>query len=306
MFQEKERKLKLGFVGKWKAQYSMAVSNKNSMSENTFARFGILLHNLLFMSWSFSAVDSERTPITVPRENLVGKYARVVIYYVAGWTLYSMSRAKTVAREKRKMYFGFVQDNRMERDEANEASLPTSLVERRKRMAKMYASSEYFDFICFIESIFLSNLTLEMMMAYCDGDLIHEIKVHATSSNEVYEKFASLCKLDPELSKDDRSQLLKYILERYSNMRGTYFVKHIKATGSGNIDRVVDGQATRTRVANAVAMSKAVGAAKREERATKNYEGAAKKDTDEEQKIWKEAAESVLNHHDEEVENKSS
>ena len=106
------------------------------------------------MSWSFSAVDLERTPITVPRENLVGKYARVVIYYVAGWTLYSMSRAKTVAREKRKMYFGFVWDERMERDEANKASLPTSLVEIQKGMAKMYASSDYFDFICLMESIF--------------------------------------------------------------------------------------------------------------------------------------------------------
>ena len=89
-------------------------------------------------------------------------------------------------------------------------------------------------------------------------------------------------------------------------MRGAFFVKHIKATGSENINRVVDGQVTRTCVANTVAMPKAVGAAKRDERATKKEDGAAKKEVDEEQIIWKEAGESVLNHHNKEVENQSS
>ena len=287
LFQEKKRERKSDFVKKWKCNYGTAVTNKESMSENTFAMFGVLLHNLLFMSWSFSVADSGRPSVTVPDENLVGKNARVVIYYVAGWTLHSMSHAKTVARDKRKMYFDFVWGNRMSRDQAIEADLPTKLVERRKRMAKMYATNNYFEFICFIESIFLTNLTLDMMMAHCNENLMHEIKVTIMSLSEVHEKFVSLCAIDADLQEDGRSKLLQYIIDRYSNMRGTYFIKHIRATGSGSIDRVVDGQATRTRVANAVALSKAVG--------------ATKKEADAEQKIWKEAGESVLDRHDGEI-----
>jgi len=61
-------------------------------------------------------------------------------------------------------------------DAANEQGLPSSVVERRKRKSKMFCTKGYFEFICFLESIFLANLTLEMMLAYADGDLVYEIK----------------------------------------------------------------------------------------------------------------------------------
>ena len=50
-------------------------------------------------------------------------------------------------------------------------NLPTSLMERRKRRALVYCTREYFYFICVIESIYLANLTLQMMLAYNDGDI---------------------------------------------------------------------------------------------------------------------------------------
>ena len=31
---------------------------------------------------------------------------------------------------------------------------------------------KYFDFVCFVETTFLANLKLKMMMAYNDGDII--------------------------------------------------------------------------------------------------------------------------------------
>jgi hypothetical protein len=55
--------------------------------------------------------------------------------------------------------------------------LPTSLVERRKRRASVYCSRGYFDFVCFIESTYLANLMLKMMMAYNDGDIISKNQV---------------------------------------------------------------------------------------------------------------------------------
>ena len=55
---------------------------------------------------------------------------------------------------------------------AESMDLPTSLGERTKRRASVYCSHKYFDFVCFVESIYLANLKLKMMMAYNDGDII--------------------------------------------------------------------------------------------------------------------------------------
>ena len=65
---------------------------------------------------------------------------------------------------------------------------------------------------------------------------------------------------------------MKYIVDRYTNMRGTYFVKFLKGTGNGSVDRLVDSQATRAKVANAVAHTKAVADAKSKIRLWKNAE----------------------------------
>ena len=55
-------------------------------------------------------------------------------------------------------------------------NLLTSLVEMRKGRASVYCSREYFEFVCFVKSTYLANLTLKMMLAYNDGDIIAKIK----------------------------------------------------------------------------------------------------------------------------------
>ena len=47
-------------------------------------------------------------------------------------------------------------------------------------------------------------------------------------------------------------------------MRGTYFVKHLKDNGNGNlVNKIAVGRATRTKVANTVVCAKAVEDAKK-------------------------------------------
>ena len=46
--------------------------------------------------------------------------------------------------------------------------------------------------------------------------------------------------------------LLTYIVERYANMRGTYFVRHLKGNCGNLIQKLADMQATRTKVAHTV------------------------------------------------------
>jgi hypothetical protein len=52
--------------------------------------------------------------------------------------------------------------------------------------------------------------------------------------------------------------LLTYIVERYANMRGTYFVRHLKGNCGNLIQKLADMQATRTKVAHTVVYARKV------------------------------------------------
>ena len=138
---------------------------------------------------------------------------------------------------------------------AKRMNLPTSLVERRKRRALVFCTRNYFDFLCCIESIFLANLTLKMMLAYSDGDIVTRIKTSILSHNEMRERISFLLGSD---NKADNQHLLTYIIERYANMWGTYFVRHLKGNSGNLIQKLADSQTTRTKVAHAVVYAKKV------------------------------------------------
>ena len=78
-----------------------------------------------------------------------------------------------------------------------------------------------------------------------------------------------------------------YFGARYANMWDTYFAKHLKGTAKSNINLVVDSQATRTRVVNAIAWSKAVTKLKREE-----------PDEEQENQLWENVEYNVMANHD--------
>ena len=72
-------------------------------------------------------------------------------------------------------------------------------------MSKMFSTQQYYDFILFVESTFLENLNLQMMMTYTDGDLVHEIKTRILASDIAIEKFSMLCNVNVTLSQEKKS-----------------------------------------------------------------------------------------------------
>ena len=90
-------------------------------------------------------------------------------------------------------------------------------------------------------------------MAYSNGDSAYAIRHHLSIDKVAFEKFASSRNNDVS-GEDGSRKILGYILERYANMRGTHFVKHIKGTGNSIICKVVDAQSTRARVTNSIAI----------------------------------------------------
>lgn len=51
---------------------------------------------------------------------------------------------------------------------------------------------------------------------------------------------------------------MEYILDRYTNMRGSYFVCHLKMNSSNQIGKLASSQATQAKVASAVVCTKLV------------------------------------------------
>jgi len=115
---------------------------------------------------------------------------------------------------------------------------------------------KYFDLVCFVESTFLANLTLKMMMAYNDGDIISKIKFGIFLHNDSRARF--FC-LSGSNNVDNNHHLLAYIMERYANMQGIYFAKHLKGNNGDQLKKLASCQATRTKVAHAVVYAKTGG-----------------------------------------------
>ena len=285
-FLEKFDKQKAIFISQWMERFVSIGGTSIKLTEHWFRYFGSWLHDILFEEWSYCAMDSEKPSVSIPDECLVGKYARPVIYYVAGWTLHSLSKALTIAQDKRGVYQRFSTNHCLGADEAKDLDLPVSVVQRRKRWANTYPTKVYYEFICFVESVYLDNLTLEMMMAHADGDIIHVIKIKLLNSSIAKDRFAIICNNDNNyepFSDGEMMSLLKYILERYANMRGSYFVKYLKGTTKrSSVDKLVQSQATRTKVVNAAACSKAAEEAKREVSHSN------------EKQLWQDASDSVI------------
>ncbi len=238
---KRAKELKMcAFITDFMKEYDSTGLPPADISSITFGQLGAHLHLALFQAWSDAICDNEKPPIEFPVDCLVGRYALPVVYYVAGWMLYSASKASTIAANNRPVCFTFAASQTIDEGEAKKMNFPTSLVERRKRRALVFCTCGYFDFIRCIESIFLANLMLKMMLAYSNGDIGPRIKMTILSHNEIRESISFLSGSD---NKAENQLLLTYIIERYANMRGIYFVRHFKGSSGNQIQKLADSQA---------------------------------------------------------------
>ena len=63
------------------------------------------------------------------------------------------------------------------------------------------------------------------MVGHPEGNIIQVIKSHLLNSSEVMLKFDGLYG-DGCYSSEEKQLVIKYVMDRYANMRGTYFVKY--------------------------------------------------------------------------------
>jgi hypothetical protein len=121
-----------------------------------------------------------------------------------------------------------------------------------------------------------------MMLAYVDGDIISQIKISILGNERAMERFAAMSGVDFDTCQCQ--QLMAYILERYANMRGTFFVQYLKGNSGDQIKKLAESQPTRTKVANAVVCSQKIAV---------ETGGHPDNDTPEIEALWRSALSSV-------------
>jgi hypothetical protein len=227
-------------------------SDDVDFGQDKAGRLGQYLHKIIYQEWVRTSADGKCPPVQIPGKVKLGKYVWPVIYYVADWTLYSASRALTISLQEIEKYFSFVRRNNTTKEGAEKAKLPIDSVEKRtQRAAKNYASKAYYNFICSVELIYLTKLNIKMMRAYADSDIMDIILGGIMKNKYLANKLCSLC--GDDVGTKEQQQIMKYLMERYANMHGTFFVKCIKNNNpKSSVDTLAERQATRNKVSNAV------------------------------------------------------
>jgi hypothetical protein len=124
----KESKMR-AFVANFMKDYGSTGLPPADISTIFLGWLGAFLHLVLFQVWSEAICNNEKPPRQFLAVCLVGRYALPDIYYIAGWMLYSASKASMIAVDKRPLYFRFADLNFINESAANTMNLPTSLVE---------------------------------------------------------------------------------------------------------------------------------------------------------------------------------
>jgi hypothetical protein len=124
-----------------------------------------------------------------------------------------MSKALTVAVDERQLFFMLfgIEYYKRASSKGNESANISGGEEETEGIGIL--------FLRVVESIFVANLMLTMMLAYNDGNIVAVIKTRILAHEGIKNRFSSLSGCD---NNDDNQLLMGYILERYANMQGMF------------------------------------------------------------------------------------
>jgi hypothetical protein len=118
---DRGRELKLqSFIAEFMEEYNASGLPPPVMSKIGVGHLGRFLHHVLCIC------SQEKPPVELPVDCLMGKHTCPVIYYAAGWMLYCVSKALTLARDRRPLFLDFSNAHSIDEDMAQNLGLPTS------------------------------------------------------------------------------------------------------------------------------------------------------------------------------------
>ena len=102
-------------------------------------------------------------------------YSHQTLYYTTSLLIRRLVCAFAEKKFMKKYFASFSREHSVTLSVAKEKCLPTTLSKRRQLSKLIYSDELFFKFVKYIESIYIDNLTLEMMIAFDDGSLIEQI-----------------------------------------------------------------------------------------------------------------------------------
>jgi hypothetical protein len=185
----------------------------------------------LYTCWTALSHDSQVPEIEIPKTPSVHPYSEEVLYHVAGWVISQLAKTKKqkseLSSERRYQQPRLAEMHSLTKAEAEEAKLPTDLVNDREKESLRRPSAEFYNFITHIETVFMANMSVDMMKGYSSGNLLNAVKVAILDSEMMKAKFSKLCQ--PDFDDDGvKAEVMLYILDKYKHMRGRWFQKGIK------------------------------------------------------------------------------
>jgi hypothetical protein len=201
--------------------------------------------------WTALSHESQVPEIEIPVTPSVHSCSEEVLCHVAGWVISQLAKTKkqksVLSRERRHQQPRLAEMHSLTKAEAEEAKLPTDLVNDREKESLRRPSAEFYNFITHIETAFMANMSVDMMKGYSSGNLLNAVKIAMLDSEMMKDKFSELCPAD--FGDDEvKAQVMLYILDKHKHMWGRWFQKGIKGQTS-ETHGCVNKAATRAGVA---------------------------------------------------------
>ena len=149
-----------------------------------------------------------------------------VIYYVAGWMLFRLTKVRGKAMEPAKDLANF---NRVSvSDTAVLSTLPTKTVDTREvhEGKMMRVSPKFFRFVQIVEAIFTSNLNDNDIVWSHKGHIFQSIKDGTSSSAQVKKVFEDC--LPSTVNEKEATATLEFLLTKCASMRARGYLKKLK------------------------------------------------------------------------------
>lgn len=216
-----------------KEMTTLIQSNGINASEMRFLYNGIALdiEDILHRVWCSYNYTASNPPIVIPSATKrVHKYSQSALYYIAGWIIVGMYDREDVCESVALLRMAeFAACHTITASQAKNDMLPTDTLDARETMhLRRLPSKAFYNFVGFLECIYMHNMNVEMMMAYSAGYLLSAIRKIVRYDETVKECFIGLLRvlLPPEEDSVESSkmsdEMMEFVIRKYAKMRGRW------------------------------------------------------------------------------------
>ena len=211
-----------------------------------------LIDSILTKEFRFGFSDQARLELEIPKHfdeagdllfpTPINALVEQTLYYITGYLLKAMKshgsrqKANTTVKAAFDM---FVATHEISHSDAKAAKLPVRLILLKSDGSLHYPSNELYRLVCYMEHAYHSLLTLKNIIVLGSDILaiVDNLIQSDPAINDLFQKCMVSVREEAaiELTTDDETALLKFILDLYLKLRGKDFVKTLLSIVSKSV-----------------------------------------------------------------------